>query len=254
MAQQSFTAQNAVVPLEAGQTYALRIEYFNTSSTAQMQFGWVPVSSMTLSDEDHLAISSADVVIACMGLGGFESEGRDRPYDLPAPQGWYLKLVGQANPHTIVVITAGAGVGMNEWLDEVAGLIYVWYPGENGNTALADILFGKTDPSGRLPDTFSKQWSDEAAFMNYPAPIIAFILMKASTLATAGLIKRKSIRSSVSALDFPTPIFLLVRFGSTAAGMGKIASFRFPLTLPTPANVRGPRWLKFTFVRRRIRP
>ncbi|HMD55661.1 MAG TPA: glycoside hydrolase family 3 protein [Phycisphaerae bacterium] len=166
--QQSFTAQNAVVPLAAGQTYALRIEYFNTSSTAQMQFGWVPVSSMTLSDEDHLAISSADVVIACMGLGGFESEGRDRPYDLPAPQGWYLKLVGQTNPHTIAVITAGAGVGMNEWLDQVAGLIYVWYPGENGNTALADILFGKTDPSGRLPDTFSKQWSDEAAFMNYP--------------------------------------------------------------------------------------
>ncbi|HTV47132.1 MAG TPA: glycoside hydrolase family 3 N-terminal domain-containing protein [Phycisphaerae bacterium] len=165
---QSFTAQSAVEHLIAGQTYPLKIEYFSNSSSAQVQFGWVPVSSMELSDEDRLAISSADVVIACMGLGGFESEGRDHSYDLPAPQGWYLKLVGQANPHTIAVITAGAGVGMNEWLDQVAGLIYVWYPGENGNTALADILFGKIDPSGRLPDTFSKQWSDEPAFMNYP--------------------------------------------------------------------------------------
>jgi beta-glucosidase len=166
--QQAFTAESAVVHLEAGQSHKLRIEYFNTSSTSQLQFGWVPASSIALNDEDRLAISSADVVVACMGLGGYEGEGKDHSYDLPSPQGLYLKLVAQANPHTIAVINAGAGVGMSEWIDEVAGLVYTWYPGENGNTALADILFGKINPSGRLPDTFSKQWSDEAAYMNYP--------------------------------------------------------------------------------------
>lgn len=66
------------------------------------------------------------------------------------------------------MLNAGAGIGMAPWIHRVAGLVDAWYPGENGNTAVADILFGKIDPSGRLPDSFAKHWRDDAAYGHFP--------------------------------------------------------------------------------------
>jgi beta-glucosidase len=72
-----------------------------------------------------------------------------------------------ANKNTIVVITSGGNVDMNGWLDRVPALIETWYPGQEGGTALAEVLFGDVNPSGRLPVTFERRWEDNPASDNY---------------------------------------------------------------------------------------
>lgn len=157
------------VSLTAGKTYRLRVEYFGSHWNAEMQFGYLPEGDNLLTAAQKKIIKHADVVIACMGYGpNQEHEGADHTYHLWAPQDQYLREAAGINPHTIVVLNAGSDVGMAPWIHRVAGLVDAWYPGENGNTAVADILFGKIDPSGRLPDSFAKHWRDDAAYGHFP--------------------------------------------------------------------------------------
>jgi len=83
-----------------------------------------------------------------------EREGEDRPnLELPAGQDQLIEQVAQANPHTIVVLDTGGPVLM-PWLDQVPGVLEAWYPGQRDGDAIAAILFGDAEPSGRLPQTF----------------------------------------------------------------------------------------------------
>ncbi len=165
----AITPVMAKAKLTAGKTYRLRIDYYNNGGLAQMEFGYAYQSGGLISAANAKKIRAADVVIACMGFGPqVEHEGSDHTYALPSPQSALLHDVGKLNPHTIAIIDAGENVGATKWIHQVAGLVWGWYPGENGNTAVANILFGKIDPSGRLPDTFSKHWRDEAAYGHFP--------------------------------------------------------------------------------------
>ena len=78
-----------------------------------------------------------------------------------------VSAVAAANPRTIVVVNSGAPVEM-PWADEVDGIVQVWYPGQEGGTAIADVLFGDVDASGRLPTTFPARLEDTPAFPFYP--------------------------------------------------------------------------------------
>jgi beta-glucosidase len=83
-----------------------------------------------------------------------EREGEDRPnLDLPGGQDQLIEQVAQANPHTIIVLDTGGPVLM-PWLDQVPGVLEAWYPGQRDGDAIAAILFGDAEPSGRLPQTF----------------------------------------------------------------------------------------------------
>lgn len=167
----ALTTMTAVVWLHAGRTYRLRVEYFNAMGLAQMEFGYQVIGTKPFfSATDRKWIAHASVVIACVGFGPkYESEGIDRGYHLWGLQDRILRYVAEHNRHTIVVVNAGAGIGMAGWIHKVAGLVYAWYPGENGNTAVANIIFGQIDPSGRLPDTFSRHWRNEPAYGAFPA-------------------------------------------------------------------------------------
>ena len=72
-----------------------------------------------------------------------------------------------ANKNTIVVMTAGGGVDMNAWLDRVPALVHAWFPGQEGGTALSEILFGDVNPSGRVPVTFERRWEDNPVHDSY---------------------------------------------------------------------------------------
>jgi beta-glucosidase len=72
-----------------------------------------------------------------------------------------------ANKNTIVVMTSGGSVDMNAWLNRVPALVQAWYPGQEGGTALAEILFGDVNPSGRLPVTFERRWEDNPVHDSY---------------------------------------------------------------------------------------
>jgi len=78
-----------------------------------------------------------------------------------------VKAVAAANPNTVVVLNTGAPVTM-DWLDQVAAVSQAWYPGQECGNAIADVLFGDINPSGRLPQTFPKRLEDNPAFINYP--------------------------------------------------------------------------------------
>ena len=114
-----------------------------------------------LAERAVAAAKSADVVIYVGGLNhDFDAEGGDRK-DLKLPYGQHelIQKIVAANPHTIVVLE-GTVVEMGLWLDQIPAVLEAWYPGMEGGNALARILFGDVNPSGKLPVTFPKHLSD----------------------------------------------------------------------------------------------
>jgi beta-glucosidase len=111
-------------------------------------------------------IKSADIVLCNVGM--LDSEGWDRPFELPEDQENKVRECVNNNPNTIVVVTSGSGVKMTNWNDKAKAIIYAWYVGQNGNTALAEIISGKTNPSGKLPITIEKDFKDSPGFGYLP--------------------------------------------------------------------------------------
>ena len=120
----------------------------------------------SLTERAVAAAKSADVVIYIGGLNhdiGFDCESADRVnMKLPYGQDELIQKIVAANPRTIVVLD-GTIVEMDSWLDKVPALVQAWYPGMEGGNALARILFGDVNPSGKLPATFPKKLSDSPA-------------------------------------------------------------------------------------------
>ena len=118
-------------------------------------------------------VKAADVAVVCVGFNGqphsYEGEGPDRSYALPVGQEDLIKAVVALNPKTIVILNAGGSVATVGWIDKIPVLIHAFYPGQDGGTAIAEILFGKTNPSGRLAFSWEKQWADCASYGNYPS-------------------------------------------------------------------------------------
>ncbi len=127
-------------------------------------------------------IKSADAVIACVGYNDYgvnywntyksrqnaEGEGMDRIYDLPDGQAKVIQALAALNPKTIVVLNAGGGVESASWIDSAQSLIDAFYPGQSEGTAVAEIIFGKTNPSAKLPFSWEKKWEDSPAYGNFP--------------------------------------------------------------------------------------
>jgi beta-glucosidase len=133
----------------------------------RMQCGIMRHGSM-VSEEARKLASRADAVVVAAGFDPqTESEGADRTFVLPPGQDELIQAMAAANKNTIVVVTSGGSVDMNGWLDHVPALIEAWYPGQEGGTALAEILFGEVNPSGRLPATFERRWEDNPVHDSY---------------------------------------------------------------------------------------
>jgi beta-glucosidase len=160
----------APIDMIAGQTYRLRIDYSNHNAMlSALRVGCaLPVPENLLERAAQLAAES-DVAVVFAGLGGeWESEGYDRPtIDLPPAQNELIATVAAANPNTVVVLNTGSPVTM-PWLPNVRAVLQAWYPGQECGNAIADVLFGAVNPSGKLPQTFPQRLEDNPAFVNYP--------------------------------------------------------------------------------------
>ena len=114
------------------------------------------------------AAKNADVAIVVAGLNRqrpFDCEGVDRKdLKLPYGQDALIQQVAQANPRTIVVLVAGGPVEMDGWLGQVPAVVQAWYGGMEAGTAIAGVIFGDVNPSGKLPCTFPKKLEDTPAF------------------------------------------------------------------------------------------
>jgi beta-glucosidase len=154
----------AIRPLEAGKTYSLRVDYHNHGGGAAVaQFAW---ASFAVPD----AIRDYDAAIIGAGFDdGTEGEGADRSFALPNLQDALIRNVAEKNPRTAVILFSGGNVDMSSWLDGVPVLLQAWYPGQEGGRALATVLAGDINPSGKLPVTFEKAFADNPAAANYPS-------------------------------------------------------------------------------------
>ncbi len=130
------------------------------------------VTRMTVSDGsdiDAAAAAAKRAQIAVVMVGDQDSEGRDQSLELPAAQNQLIEAVAEANSRTVVVLKSGSAIVM-PWIDKVAAVLEVWYPGEEDGNAVADVLVGKVNPSGKLPLTFPRSVEDTLAsnLQQYP--------------------------------------------------------------------------------------
>jgi beta-glucosidase len=164
-------APTAEIALVAGQAYALEIEYSKQQAPrfAALRIGCLPAQPADLMERAVQAAAEADVALVLVGTSGeWESEGSDRPdMELPGRQVELLEKVAAANPNTVVVLNTGSPISMR-WLDQVAAVVEAWFPGQECGNAIADVLFGDRNPSGRLSQTWPVRLEDNPAFINYP--------------------------------------------------------------------------------------
>ena len=163
---EAVTTRKTNVVLNAGQDYPVKLEYYENGGMAEITFGY------RKSGSDYTnavtAATDADAAVICVGFNSnLEGEGFDRGFPLPTGQDSLISAVSKANPNTIVVINAGGNVAMSSWINKVKGVIQAWYPGQEGGTAVAEILFGDINPSGKLPVSFEKRWLDNPTYNNY---------------------------------------------------------------------------------------
>ena len=153
------------VNMEAGKPAELKVEMTNEIRPASKQkhtqmthrYGGCRIGFKEQDTVDYLqeaidAAKAADVAVVVVGLDAeWESEGYDRQnMDLPAGQDILVEAVVKANPRTVVVNQSGSPVTM-PWVDKVPAIIQAWYQGQEAGNALADVLFGLKNPSGKLP-------------------------------------------------------------------------------------------------------
>lgn len=155
--------------LEGDTVLPIKIEYRIDPKVWHMfgfQFGWGKLDF----SESVAAAKSADAVVLCMGYEYMsEGEGFERTFSLPYGQSELIQAVAAANPRTVVMTTGGGAYQTAEWLPKVPALMHLWYLGQNGGTAAGELLFGKVNPSGKLPATFDARWEDNPSSSYFKA-------------------------------------------------------------------------------------
>jgi beta-glucosidase len=167
----------AEVELEAGRLYDIRLEYANWGLDPQVRLVWAraEVDEMPAALE---AAEKADVIIAALGLSP-RIEGEEFPVvvegfdgdrtniELPAAQEKLLRALGKLGKPLVLVLMSGSAVAVPWAAEQVDAIVQTWYPGQAGGQAIADVLFGDHNPSGRLPVTIYRSTDDLPPFDSY---------------------------------------------------------------------------------------
>lgn len=168
--------ENNILPVDSGKSilltgdYADKVAHGGGAATVEGYnhvvladalrelYGETLVFSEKAEDEE---VKRAEIVI--LNIGTYDSEGSDRPFDLPAETENEINRISALNSNLIVVVNSGSGVNMSRWQKKANGILYAWYPGQNGATAIAEIIAGKINPSGKLPVSIEKDFQDSPA-------------------------------------------------------------------------------------------
>jgi len=168
----ALTTSGKTPALVAGKSYSVKLEYQRIQGNFIPALGGVTGVQMSwaaLRPPKDLAKYDA-VVIATGSNYEHEGEGSDHGFELPDQQAELISFVTKANPNTIVVMHGGGGADMQPWSNKVGASLQAWFPGQQGGQALAEILFGKVNPSGKLPITIDKKIEDNPSYASYPDP------------------------------------------------------------------------------------
>ncbi|HET8633291.1 MAG TPA: glycoside hydrolase family 3 N-terminal domain-containing protein [Gemmatimonadales bacterium] len=146
----------ADVQLAPGKSHQIRLEYFETVGNGLVRLVWddgATERKRASIDEAVQVAQKSDVAIIVAGIE--EGEFRDRArLGLPGYQEQLIKAVAATGRPVVVVLIGGSAITMSRWLDDADAVLDAWYPGDEGGSAVADALFGRTNPAGRLPITF----------------------------------------------------------------------------------------------------
>lgn len=168
----ALTTSGTTGSLKAGKSYSVKLEY------QRVQGNFIPVLGSVTGVQMSWAalrppadLSKYDAVVVAVGNNyENEGEGSDHGYDLPDQQAELIKHVAKANAKTIVVMHGGGVADMHPWAKKVGATLQAWFPGQQGGQALAEILYGKVNPSGKLPITIDKHIEDNPSYASYPDP------------------------------------------------------------------------------------
>ncbi|HEX6285675.1 MAG TPA: glycoside hydrolase family 3 C-terminal domain-containing protein, partial [Pyrinomonadaceae bacterium] len=168
------------VKLEAGRQYAFRMEYFQNNREAVAKLVWsYPRLAERMVEEAVNAAKTTEAAVLVLGISaGLEGEemtvnvegfrGGDRTeITLPKPQEALLKAVAATGKPVVVVLLSGSALAVNWANENIPAVLAAWYPGGEGGTAIADVLFGDYSPAGRLPVTFYKSVDQLPPFTDY---------------------------------------------------------------------------------------
>lgn len=166
------------VDLEAGKLYPIRVDFHEVHGDADVRLVWAPPHGDYEAEAVKIA-RQADVVVMTLGLSPrLEGEemrvqvpgfgGGDRvSLDIPAVQEHLLQRVSETGKPVVLVLLNGSALAVNWARDHVPAIVELWYPGQAGGTALADVLFGDYNPAGRLPVTFYRSEAQLPPFDDY---------------------------------------------------------------------------------------
>jgi len=152
---------------------AVTIEYRKTGTRGGVHLGWKPPFREDPIIEAVELARGADAAVVVAGLCNvYEGGACDRRhFALPGRQVELIRAVTRANPRTVVVLKNGTPVDFRGWLDAAPAILEAYYPGQEGGNALARVLFGEVNPSGKLPDSLPHSWEEVPAMRNYPGKL-----------------------------------------------------------------------------------
>jgi beta-glucosidase len=161
--------KSARVDLMPGHPRELRLELTDAKRGTTLELLSASASPNPFK-EAVAAAGASDVAVIFAGLNtDDEGEGMDRfNMNLPGLQDELIQAVSRANPRTVVVLFSGTPNRMTSWVNQVPAVVQAWYPGMEGGNALAEVLLGDINPSGKLPVTFGRRREDYADFPNFP--------------------------------------------------------------------------------------
>jgi beta-glucosidase len=152
----SYNTLLADFTFEKDKAYTLRVEFFEPVGNAHIKLVWNAETKMDWNvkiQEAVAAVRKSDIAVVVAGI--HEGEFQDRAMlSLPGRQEELIEQVAATGKPVVVILVGGSAVTMSNWLHKVNGVLDVWYPGEEGGHAVADVLFGDYNPAGRLPVTF----------------------------------------------------------------------------------------------------
>lgn len=166
---QSFQRMTKPYAFEKGKEYDLKVEFYETVGNVRLKLIWNVGVEQKVEQEIKRAVDMArtsDVVIVVAGIE--EGEFRDRAFlSLPGYQEEMIQRVAATGKPVVVVLVGGSAITMNSWMHSVSSIMHVWYPGNEGGHAVADVLFGDYNPAGRLPITFPIHESQLPLYYNH---------------------------------------------------------------------------------------
>ena len=159
--------ESVSLDLTAGQTIQVQVDYLPYADGTRLGVG-IAYEPSLISEDARKFAADADVVVLALGFDPeTEGEGHDRTFTLPWGQDALAEAVLAANPHTVVTLIGGGGMDVVRWIGKAPALLHLYYPGQEGSTAAAEVIFGKHDPEGRLPVSFDRSWQDNPSYKWY---------------------------------------------------------------------------------------